>query len=81
MTDSKRFVVLDSDQAAKLLDDSYIEPDDYRSCLCERLPNGTLREIAWDSGAPEDNTFDRDWSWVDVELNKLADELEKERQV
>jgi len=74
----KRFVVIDSIEASKFLDDS-INPE--RSYLCERMPDGQLRELGSDNGEPEDNTFRRDWSWVVVELNKLADELEKERQV
>jgi hypothetical protein len=67
----KRFVVIDSIEASKFLDDS-INPE--RSSLCERMPDGTLRELGADRGEPEDNTFRRDWNWVELELNKLADE-------
>jgi hypothetical protein len=68
----KRFVVIDSSEASKFLDVS-INPD--RSYLCERMPDGQLRELGADRGEPEDNTFRRDWSWVEPELNKLADEV------
>jgi hypothetical protein len=67
----KRFVVIDSSEASKFLDVS-INPE--RSYLCERMPDGQMRELGADRGEPEDNTFRRDWNWVELELNKLADE-------
>jgi len=33
-----------------------------------------VREVSSDHGEPEDNSFHRDWSWVPVELNRLAEE-------
>jgi hypothetical protein len=71
----RRFIVLDSVQARNLLDDDYIDQDGYQSYLCERMPDGTWRELGSDMGEPEDNTFSRDWIWVVEELNKLADEV------
>jgi hypothetical protein len=71
MTPTPRFTVLNPHESAKL--NGYSESE--RSSLCERMPDGTLRELGADRGEPEDNTFGRDWSWVEPELNKLADEV------
>ena len=47
----------------------------YRRAIIECDADGNfVREVGCDGGEPEDNTFGRDWRWVLVELNKLADE-------
>lgn len=69
---SKRFEVLNH-QAATVagLDVPY---DDHKNVLVENMPDGTRREITWDYGEPEDNSFLRDWAFVPALLNKLAAE-------
>lgn len=40
---------------------------DYRSSL-EIYVDGKQVDEYWDGGEPEDNTFFRDWSWIQQEL-------------
>ena len=41
-------------------------------CDAEDKP---VRLVGYDGGEPEDQTLSRDWEWVVVELNQLADEV------
>jgi hypothetical protein len=54
-----------------------MENYDYRHALVEVDKDGNIiRDIAWDGGEPEDNSFLRDYSWVCDELNKVNEEHE-----
>lgn len=50
-----------------------------RTVLTDTLTNEI---VGIDGGEPEDQSFYRDWAWVPVLLNKLADEITtlKEKQ-
>ena len=67
----KRFEVIDYEAAKAAGLDAYGEDRRY---LIEHMPDGTVREVGYDRGEPEDNSFGRDWGWVTPELNKLAAE-------
>ena len=48
-----------------------VESDDgngYRSMMV--ITDDSGKREHWDGGEPEDNSFGRDWDWVEVELMK-----------
>ncbi len=52
--------------------------NEWRDCgiMVELDDDGTfIRELGSDAGEPEDNTFNRDYNWVETELNRLADKI------
>lgn len=72
-----RFVVLDKESSKGVISEEDWDMcysggwADERSLLVDTKDG---RILGTDGGEPEDNTLGRDWSWVAVELNKLAEE-------
>ena len=55
----------------ELLDITFEQDDDgwYNTTMAIHR-KGEIVEEHWDGGEPEDNTFGRDWSWVDAAIER-----------
>jgi len=77
-TDKRRFRVLPAEQVDTRLRQYNAEYDDYVHVLVEFDEAGRqVRYLGEDRGEPEDQTFLRDWSWVETELNRMANEVRR----
>ena len=78
----KPYVVMWAKDAveAGYIDPTYTRYDDYFNVLLKTSDNGPPTLVGCDGGEPEDQTLNRDWSWVVTELNDLAHEIH-ERQL
>jgi hypothetical protein len=68
----KRFFTRSAEESCDCIRDWCDCP--YRTELCERTPDGKVNVLGIDGGAPEDQTFGRDWSWVQKALNKAYED-------